>query len=59
MYKHNSQAGWVAVRKQFRLIHSILLDGRGLVKQDAIALLIVSDWRDLSTSFLVSASCQH
>lgn len=24
MYKHYSQAGWVAIRKQFHLIHSIL-----------------------------------
>lgn len=45
MYKHCSQAGWVAVRKQFRLIHSILFDGSSLVTQDVVVLLIVSDWR--------------
>lgn len=42
MYKHYSQAGWVAVRKQSRLIQSILFDGSSLVTQDVIVLLIVS-----------------
>lgn len=34
--KHYSQAGWVAFRKQFRLIHSVLFDGSSLVTQDVI-----------------------
>lgn len=45
MYKHCSQAGWVAVRKQFRLIHGLLFDGSSLVTQDVVIILIVSDWR--------------